>query len=109
MMNLLRSLLGGANESLVEAIRAGALIIDVRSTAEFRGGHVAGSKNIPLGEIQNNPSVLPNGKPIVFCCASGARSGAATSIAKSRGLDAYNGGPWTSVNKVVADLSEAAR
>jgi rhodanese-related sulfurtransferase len=107
MLNFLRSMMGGSDEAVVDAIRNGAVIIDVRTPAEFRGGHVAGSKNIPLNELQANMSALPKGTPIVFCCASGARSGSATSLAASKGYTAHNGGPWTSVNRMVAEVQGA--
>ncbi|MCX6141335.1 MAG: rhodanese-like domain-containing protein [Candidatus Kapabacteria bacterium] len=106
MLNFLKNMMGGGNEDVVNAIRSGAVIIDVRSPAEFSGGHVAGSKNIPLNELPGKLSSLPSSKPIVFCCASGARSGSATGIATSKGYTAFNGGPWTSVNRVMADISE---
>lgn len=106
MLNFLKNMMGGGNEDVANAIRNGASIIDVRSPAEFSGGHVAGSKNIPLGELPNKLSSMPTSKPIVFCCASGARSGSATSMATSKGYTAFNGGPWTSVNGVIANISE---
>jgi phage shock protein E len=99
MLSFLKNLVGGSNtEGLVDALQQGAAIIDVRSRAEFAGGHVAGSKNIPLNELGGQLSKFPKDKPIIFCCASGARSGSATSIAKGEGYTAFNGGPWTSVN-----------
>lgn len=106
MLNFLKNIMGGGNEDVANAIRNGAAIIDVRSPAEFSGGHVAGSKNIPLNELPNRLSTLSSSKTIVFCCASGARSGSATSIATSKGYSAINGGPWTSVNRVMAEISE---
>ena len=51
-------------------------IIDVRTPAEFMGGNVAGSINIPLNEIQLRVSEIKQiQQPIVLCCASGNRSG----------------------------------
>ncbi|MBM3430923.1 MAG: rhodanese-like domain-containing protein, partial [Bacteroidetes bacterium] len=47
-------------------------IVDVRTVEEFRGGHVAGSINIPLQEVVarvEEIKALP--QPIIFCCASG--------------------------------------
>ena len=38
-------------------------------------------------------------KPVIFCCASGMRSGQANSIAKSRGINAFNGGGWSALNR----------
>lgn len=103
MFGALKSMLGGGNEAVSEAIKNGAAIIDVRTRAEYSGGHVAGSKNIPLNELGSALSSLPKTKPVVFCCASGARSGQAASMARSAGYDAHNGGPWTAVNRIVAD------
>ncbi|MBU3700190.1 MAG: rhodanese-like domain-containing protein [Candidatus Kapabacteria bacterium] len=103
---MLRSLLGGSNDELVQALRQGAVVIDVRTRAEYQGGHVAGSKNIPLNEVSTALEGHPKGTPIVFCCASGGRSGQATSYATSKGYTAVNGGPWTSVNKAVSELQQ---
>lgn len=99
-MGIFGSLLGkGGSAAAQELINKGAVIIDVRSAGEFSGGNVAGSKNIPLQEIQDRESeVFSIGKPIVFCCASGGRSGQATQFFKSKGLECENGGGWTQVN-----------
>lgn len=73
----------------------GAIIIDVRSPQEFDGGHIQGSKNIPLDKIQRELTAIKNmGKPIITVCKSGARSGMAKSILKGAGVEVYNGGPW---------------
>ena len=78
-------------------------IIDVRTPAEFSGGHVAGSKNIPLNEIPDYVAELSDtDAPIVLCCASGNRSGQATAFLQAQGLDnVYNGGSWLDVNFVI--------
>ena len=108
MLNILRNLMGGgSSEGIGEALRAGATIVDVRSPMEFRGGHVAGSKNIPLPEVEGWLAKQPKSASFVFCCASGGRSGSATSLATSKGYTAINGGPWTSVNRAVADMEGA--
>lgn len=76
-----------------------AIIIDVRTREEFMGGHVAGSRNIPLLEIMEHEEDFKNMKqPIIFCCASGARSGQAADYFKQKGIDCENGGSWLSVN-----------
>lgn len=74
-------------------------VVDVRTPGEFMGGHVAGSINIPLQEIQerlDEIKALP--QPIVLCCASGNRSGQATYFLKQQGIDCSNGGSWLDVN-----------
>lgn len=74
-------------------------IVDVRTMEEFRGGHVAGSINIPLQEVMarvEEIKALP--QPIIFCCASGNRSGQATHYFRSLGVECENGGSWLDVN-----------
>jgi len=79
-------------------------IIDVRSHAEFMGGHVAGSINIPLQEIGLKINDIKEmEQPVILCCASGMRSGQAQSILSSRGIKCENGGSWMSVNFQVAE------
>ncbi len=106
MLSFLKNMMGGGSDDIAEALRNGAVVIDVRTPVEFSGGHVAGSKNIPLNELPNKLSSMPSSKPIVFCCASGGRSGSATGLATSKGYKAFNGGPWTSVNRLMADIQE---
>ena len=76
----------------------GGIIIDVRSSGEFFGGHIEKSLNIPLGDL---PSKLDQFKdkdqPIITCCASGMRSASAKSVLKSAGYaEVHNGGGWMS-------------
>lgn len=73
-------------------------VIDVRTPAEFMGGHVVGSKNIPLQEIlEHVEEIKKMEQPLVFCCASGNRSGQAASYFKSLGVACENGGSWMEV------------
>ena len=96
----LLDLLMGKKVDLSDDLKAGAKVIDVRTTAEFQGGHVKDSINIPLNTIEANVDGIKNMKcKIIFCCASGNRSGQATSIMQSKGLDCINGGSWLSVNR----------
>jgi phage shock protein E len=98
-MGLLSMLgLGGKSESIKEFVDKGAIIIDVRTPGEFQGGHIKGSKNIPLNTIGNQiESIKKLNKPVIACCASGIRSSQATSILKSNGIEAMNGGGWMSL------------
>ncbi|GAB4189883.1 MAG: hypothetical protein OHK0057_30680 [Thermoflexibacter sp.] len=74
-------------------------VVDVRTPAEFRGGNVAGSINIPLQEIpQRWEEFKKLAQPIVLCCASGNRSGQATTFLKNKGIECENGGGWMQVN-----------
>ncbi len=76
------------------------IIIDVRTPEEFEDGNVSGSINIPLHEIQDRLEELKQIQgPIILCCASGGRSGQATSFLKQHGLDCENGGSWMQVSQ----------
>jgi rhodanese-related sulfurtransferase len=101
IMGLLSMLgLGGKSESVKEFIAKGAVIIDVRTPEEFQGGHIKGSKNITLNTISSKINDIKNlNKPVIACCASGMRSSQATSILKSNGIEAMNGGGWSSLEK----------
>lgn len=77
-------------------------VIDVRSVGEFMSGNVAGSINIPLQEIQQRlVEIKALQQPIILCCASGNRSGQATTFLKSNGIDCENGGSWFDVNFMI--------
>lgn len=53
-------------------------LIDVREPAELRNdGYIEGSKNIPLGSLENNLRNIPKDKEVVMYCRSGNRSGVA--------------------------------
>ena len=74
-------------------------IVDVRSPAEFAGGHVEGSINIPLDQVKDRlDEFKAMSTPLVLCCASGGRSEMATDFLTSEGLtELYNGGGWNQV------------
>ena len=72
-------------------------IVDVRTPGEFIGGHVEGSINIPLSEVTTRLEELKTMQPLVLCCASGGRSGQATTYLAEQGLDVTNGGGWSVV------------
>ncbi len=96
-MGLLSKLFGGSSVNYKEMMASGASIIDVRTPGEYAGGHIKGSINIPLQQLEKNISKINKSKPVITCCASGMRSGSAKSILKSKGYDVHNGGGWTSL------------
>lgn len=99
MINTIKKLFGlGPKVDYVQLMKDGAVIIDVRTKAEFQDGHIKGSVNIPLQSLENNLSKIKKDKPVITCCASGMRSASAKGILKSRGYtDVYNGGGWSSL------------
>lgn len=99
MFGFLKKLFGGNSVDYKELLKNGAQIIDVRTPAEFNGGHVKGAKNIPLQSLNQNLGKINKNKPVITCCASGARSAAAKSILLNSGFsEVYNGGGWYSLN-----------
>ena len=100
MLQTIKNLLGlGPKIDYKELIAKGATIIDVRSKAEFQGGHVKGSINIPLNNLQGHLSKINKDNPVINCCASGMSSDSAKSILQSNGFkEVYNGGGWMSLN-----------
>ena len=100
------SFFGFGGSKIKEALRNGAIIIDVRTANEFDMGKVPGSINIPVDRIAINAArIKAMNKPIIFCCNSGVRSSAATRIMKEAGLkEVYNGGSWERVLKIVNKL-----
>jgi len=100
---MLRTLFGmGPKVDLTQVIAQGATIVDVRTKAEYAEGHLNGSINIPLDALTQNLHKLNKDKPVITCCRSGARSGMAVDVLKGHGLEAYNGGPWTSLKALTA-------
>lgn len=88
----------GKSKKISALLQEGAVVVDVRTAGEYKSGHVKGSKNIPLNQVASQMAALQKlNKPLVFCCASGMRSGQAASMAKSKGLNCINGGSWSSV------------
>ena len=98
-MSLLKKLFGIKTIDFNQLLEDGAYIVDVRTPGEFNSGNIKGSTNIPLDKIQSNIKEIETlNNSVIFCCASGVRSGQATSIAKARGIKSYNGGGWRSLN-----------
>lgn len=73
-----------------------AVIIDVRTPAEYAAGHIKGSINIPVDRIEEDIHTVPGiGKDsaILLYCRSGARSNRAVSILQKQGFTRpLNGG-----------------
>lgn len=102
LMGIFSSLFGKKQSiDFSELKKNGAIILDVRSPAEFRSGHINGALNIPLDKLSSGLGKLPKSKPVITCCASGMRSSAAAAQLKKAGYEAYNGGAWMSLkNKI---------
>ncbi len=66
--------------------KAGAVIVDVREQHEWRDGHIAGAKHIPLGSLAKRTHELNPGKEIITVCRSGHRSAMAARVLQQAGF-----------------------
>ena len=63
-----------------------AILLDVRTPEEYRGGHIPGSKNLPLQQIEKIESIAEKKEtPLFVYCQSGARSRQAVSLLQNMG------------------------
>jgi len=100
MLSLFKKIFSNNTVDLGQLIKDGAVIVDVRSKSEFASGHVKGSINIPLEQIDSNVEKLKNYNHIITCCRSGNRSGMAKRTLEAKGLkNITNGGSWQNVNQ----------
>ena len=89
---LARGGLGGDRLSTADAVhlinRERAVLIDVSEPAEYAAGHAAGSKSVPLGELEKSTN-LPKNKalPLVVVCPTGARASRAVATLKTLGFE----------------------
>lgn len=69
------------------------LILDVRSSGEYKKGHIPNAKNLPVDTLSSKLSTLNSYKDseIVVYCASGGRSARACDILSKNGFNkVYN-------------------
>jgi phage shock protein E len=70
-----------------DLLKAGAAIVDVRSPAEFKSGHVPGAVNISLDNVREGVSRRFPDKDgaLLLHCLSGTRSAMAARVLKAGG------------------------
>lgn len=72
-------------------------LVDVRQPEEFKGGHVAGARSLPLPMLANRLGELTKTDPIYCICLSGGRSQSACDLLQRQG--------FTNVTNVVGGMS----
>ena len=99
MLQFIKNLLGfGLSVDIQALIENGAKIVDVRTPAEYKDGHIKGSINLPLQTLGSQMNKLKKDEVIITCCRSGSRSGMARRQLQAAGFtQVYNGGPWTNL------------
>ena len=74
---------------LAERQRDGAVVVDVRTSAEFAAGQIPGAINIPVDELRERLNDVPEGDVIVYC-AVGLRGYLAARILAQAGRKVAN-------------------
>ena len=79
----------GPTEAVSLMNREKAVLIDVCEPEEFVQGHVLGSKNIPLAQLETQlPLTVKNkGVPVILVCQTGGRAARAAAQAKKLGYE----------------------
>jgi rhodanese-related sulfurtransferase len=82
---------GGESVGPMDAVRLinqGAVLVDVRSQAEFDAGHIRDARHLPQEQVAGAAESLKKfkDKVIVACCESGMRSGAAARVLRTQGF-----------------------
>jgi len=90
-----------SGEDAKKMVDAGALLLDVRTPAEFAERHIPGAVNIPMQEIEVRYEELgPPDTRIVLHCRSGRRSDIVVQFLKTKGYEdlhdfkALDAWPW---------------
>ena len=63
-----------------------AILLDVRTSQEYREGHIPGSKNVPLQQLDKLEELTENKDTVLYVyCHSGGRSRQAVSLLQAMG------------------------
>ncbi|MFZ0322940.1 MAG: rhodanese-like domain-containing protein [Actinomycetes bacterium] len=68
----------------------GAVMIDVRTTAEWNAGHAPMAQHVPLSDLSRRIARLPKNKTVVVVCRSGSRSRSAGRQLAAAGVEVVN-------------------
>jgi len=83
---------GGQAIGPTEAVRLmnqGALMLDVRSQAEFDGGHIIDARHVPQDQVATQAADSLKrfkDKVVITCCESGMRSQASARVLQAQGF-----------------------
>lgn len=78
---------GTISRAELKALRdsgAPVTLVDVRSSAEYAGGHIPGAINIPHDQVAGRAAELGQGQVVLYC-RSGRRSALAAADLEARG------------------------
>lgn len=90
---LLRRSAGGPWVDTLQATqllnREDAILVDVRSAADYAAGHILGARSLPLAELERRAGELDKHKarPVIVYCNAGNTSGGAVSALRKGGFE----------------------
>lgn len=93
-----------SHKDAVQHLKHGAMLIDVRTSAEYITGHLPNAVNMPLSEIHElvPRKVKDKDRVLLLHCQSGMRSGAARRQLRAMGYaNAYNLGSYNRAAEVI--------
>jgi hydroxyacylglutathione hydrolase len=61
-------------------------LLDVRGEGEWKSGHMPGSLNVPVGGLDRRMDEIPQDRPVIVHCQTGARAAIAASLLRARGF-----------------------
>ncbi len=89
-----------------QLVESGALLVDVRTPAEFAQGHLDNAINIPLDTVETGFNDIAKDRSIVVYCRSGNRSGIAMqSLVKQGFINIHNGGGLSEMQQAQLNLA----
>ena len=98
-----------SDAQLKEALKNGAMILDVRMYVETRkegANLVPGAMNIPLLRLTSHLDELPRDREIITFCVSGKRAGKSADMLKARGFQALSGGGIANVERILEEVKQ---
>lgn len=89
-------------------------LIDVRSSSEYKAGHIAGAINIPLQELDRHLDAIPTNREVVLYCSTGYRSAMGVMALRLQGFTDVKGFPpsfagWKAAGEPVSLSERLAR
>ena len=61
-------------QAVVELLKQGALLVDIRSADEYARCHIAQAKHIPMEQLVSKHPLLEDAQAVIFHCRSGNRT-----------------------------------
>jgi rhodanese-related sulfurtransferase len=75
--------------ALQESLESGEpQLVDVRADHEWDAGHIPGAAHIPLEALSERAEEIDRGRPVIFYCRGGNRSGMAVQAFTEAGYEA---------------------